>query len=139
MHLFEQTLADFINVEAHAAPGAIVAIHDTIPLDERTAGRERTTGFYTGDVWKMLVWLSRCRPDLDYITVPAAPSGLTLVRGLGSPRPADTGWIVGLPWSYWTGHRRELLRAIPNTARAVVAWLTRARTPPSSRSIPTLP
>ncbi|HEV2447080.1 MAG TPA: class I SAM-dependent methyltransferase [Candidatus Sulfopaludibacter sp.] len=81
-HRFEQVVEDFSHLERCAGPGAIVAVHDTIPLDRETAARDRTTEFYTGDVWKILPFLQETRPDLEYVTVAAAPAGLTLIRGL---------------------------------------------------------
>jgi hypothetical protein len=86
-HRFEQVLRDFISLEALMSPGGIVALHDTWPLNAETATRERTTGFYTGDGWKIVPCLRALRPDLRLLTIPAAPTGLTLVTGLD---PAST-------------------------------------------------
>jgi hypothetical protein len=82
LHSFDQALRDFTNLEAHCAPASLVALHDTVPLDEVTQRRERHTQFWTGDVWKVVLCLKHYRPDLDIFTVAAAPSGLTLVAGL---------------------------------------------------------
>jgi hypothetical protein len=82
LHTFDQTLRDFINVERRAAPGAIVMIHDCIPLDAVVAARERRSAFWTGDVWKILPILWARRPDLDIAVVGAEPSGLVVVRKL---------------------------------------------------------
>ena len=100
-HLFEAVLEDFLALEQCAAPEAVIALHDTIPLDEETSARERTTDFYTGDVWRMLPWLAENRKELDVVTVATAPSGLTLIRR-GEPRPQ---------------------RRIGNVRGEVVAWL----------------
>jgi hypothetical protein len=78
-HLFEEALADFAAIERHAAPNALIAIHDTIPLNAETASRHRTTEFYTGDVWKLPLYLRLRRPDLHIVTLATAPTGLTLV------------------------------------------------------------
>jgi hypothetical protein len=82
LHLFEQTLNDFINVEAHCARASVVLIHDTVPLDEPTQRRAQGTRFYTGDVWKIVPCLRYFRADLDIFTIPTPPTGLTVVTGL---------------------------------------------------------
>ena len=58
------------------------APHDTAPLDEPTQSRALNTSFHTGDVWKTVLCLKHYRPDLAIVTLPAAPTGLTLVRNL---------------------------------------------------------
>lgn len=82
LHLFEQVLRDFINLERNAAPDSIIMIHDCLPLDRRTAERERNTIFWSGDVWKIIPCLKQERPDLSIFTVPAYPAGLCFVTGL---------------------------------------------------------
>lgn len=82
LHVFEQTLKDFMHVEALSGPRSVVLIHDTVPLDEPTQRPDRQTTFYTGDVWKMVLCLKRYRPDLDILTIATPPTGLTLVTGL---------------------------------------------------------
>ena len=82
LHTFPQALRDFINCEAYANAGAVCVLHDTIPLNELTQRPERTSGFYTGDIWKLVVCLIRRRPDLTVWTLPCAPSGLTVISGL---------------------------------------------------------
>lgn len=81
-HRFAGVLDDFIGLEALAAPGATLVLHDTLPLDALTAQPERRTGFYTGDGWKLVPCLRALRPALRVVTLPVAPSGLTLVTGL---------------------------------------------------------
>ncbi|MDX1980705.1 MAG: class I SAM-dependent methyltransferase [Bryobacteraceae bacterium] len=124
VHRFEDALADFLDVERRAGPRAVILLHDTIPLDERTAARVRTTEFYTGDVWKMLPYLARCRPDLDVVTIPTAPSGLTMVRGLKESLqddPREVAAIANLPWKRHSEH----LVTIANSQPAVQRWLLR--------------
>lgn len=82
LHHFDQVLRDFINVEKYAAPDSVVLVHDCLPVDPRVATRERSTAFWTGDVWKIVPCLKAVRPDLEIVTLPLAPSGLALIRHL---------------------------------------------------------
>ena len=79
LHRFEYALRDFINVERACAPSSVILIHDCYPLDERTAQREQVTGFWSGDVWRLLLLLRRERPDLTVRTIATPPTGLGLV------------------------------------------------------------
>ncbi|MGE0497856.1 MAG: class I SAM-dependent methyltransferase [Ramlibacter sp.] len=81
-HRFSSVLEDFIGLERWAAPGAVMVLHDTLPLTDRTATEERQSGFYTGDGWKILSCLRALRPELRVVTLPIAPTGFTLVAGL---------------------------------------------------------
>jgi CheY-like chemotaxis protein len=82
LHVFEQTLRDFINVERFAGPRTVVAIHDVLPIDALTAERERKTSYWTGDIWRVPLCLRESRPELEIFIIPTPPSGLCLVRGL---------------------------------------------------------
>jgi glycosyltransferase involved in cell wall biosynthesis len=82
LYLYEQVLKAFIRLEACCGPSSVLLIHDTIPLDEPTQRRTRETTFYTGDVWKAVLCLKCCRPDLDIFTIATPPTGLTVVTGL---------------------------------------------------------
>lgn len=81
LHLFEQVLKDFINLERYARKDSIVLIHDCLPIAPIVAERERCTGFWTGDVWRVIPCLKTFRPDLKIFTIPAKPSGLAVVTG----------------------------------------------------------
>jgi hypothetical protein len=132
LHLFEQVLRDFVNVERHSGVGTVVLLHDCLPLDEVTASRERTTYFHSGDVWKAVLALRRRRPDLEMVTVRTAPTGLALVRGLdgGNRRleeelPEIVDRYRDLDFGYYLAHREEMPAEIPNEETAVSQWLTR--------------
>ena len=86
-HRFESVLDDFIRLERWAAPGALIVLHDTLPLTALTASPSRQSGFYTGDGWKIVPCLRGLRPQLRMVTLPVALTGLTLVTGLD---PAST-------------------------------------------------
>jgi hypothetical protein len=82
LHLFEQALMDFINLEQFATPESIIFIHDCLPINAAVAARKRDTMVWTGDVWKIIPCLKAIRPDLEIITFPVSPSGLAMVRKL---------------------------------------------------------
>ena len=82
MHRFEYSLRDFVNIERHSSPDTTVLIHDCYPLDAATSARDRTTTFWSGDVWKIVLCLKKYRPDLRVHTLAAPPTGLGIVRGL---------------------------------------------------------
>jgi predicted O-methyltransferase YrrM len=82
LHVFEQALRDFSYLERVSAPGALIAVHDTIPFDRLSAEADRSTQFHTGDVWRIIPYLSALRPDLCVMTVQTPPSGLTLITNL---------------------------------------------------------
>ena len=82
MHQFEYSLRDFVNIERYSSPNTTVLIHDCYPLDAATSARDRTTTFWSGDVWKMILCLKKYRPDLRVHTLAAPPTGLGIVRGL---------------------------------------------------------
>ena len=82
LHLYEQSLRDFINLERYCGPRSVILFHDTLPLDEPTQRRTRDTHFHTGDVWKTVLCLKHYRRDLDVLTIAAAWTGLTVVTGL---------------------------------------------------------
>ncbi len=129
MHLFEYVLRDFANVERSGTPGTVVLLHDCLPVDAASAGRERTTALWTGDVWKSALVLLRYRPDLSLTVIDAPPSGLVVVRGLD---PANTvlddnmesilAEYTGLGFDHWELHRDEVL-ALVEDAESVLAGL----------------
>jgi Glycosyl transferase family 2/Methyltransferase domain len=82
LHLYEQALKDFVQLERYCGPRSVILFHDTVPLDEATQSRARDTQFHTGDVWKTVLCLKHYRPDLDVFTIATAWTGLTVVTGL---------------------------------------------------------
>ena len=128
-HQFEEVVDDIFNLEHYAGPKSVIAVHDTIPLDEKTAEPERSAKFYTGDVWKVIPFLKQYRPDLRLITVRTGPSGLTLILRLNPSRvrsSADVealGPFRSLTWEFYKRHRDEFLETIPNDRNDVVEWL----------------
>jgi hypothetical protein len=82
MHLFEFALRDFINVERRASRSSVVAFDDVFPNHPIQAHRQRESGVWTGDVWKMLVCLRKYRHDLRLMTVDTRPTGMLLASNL---------------------------------------------------------
>jgi Methyltransferase domain len=130
LHLFEQVLRDFVNLEKHADDRTLVFMHDCIPFDAATAARERTTDFYSGDVWKAPLALRRHRPDLSMVNVRTAPTGLCLVTALDSDNrafeeelPEIERTYRDLDFDYYLAHRDEMPEEIPNKVKAVGDWL----------------
>jgi capsular polysaccharide biosynthesis protein len=92
LHLIENVLRDFINLERHCHNGSVIAVHDCIPLDPYMATRNQFDfsirdrspykGWWTGDVWKLLLILKRYRPDLHVTAFDAPPTGLVVIQKL---------------------------------------------------------
>ncbi len=82
MHLFEYALRDFMNLEQSAHPDATILIHDCLPVDALSAGRERSPYPWSGDVWRLILLLREQRPDLEVSVVDWPPTGVGVVRGL---------------------------------------------------------
>ena len=129
LHLFEQVLQDFANLERHADDRTVIVLHDCIPFDEATASRERTTDFYSGDVWKAVLALRRERPDLKMVMVRTAPTGLCIVTGLDRARrfeealPEIVCSYRELDFDYYLAHRQEMPEDIPNELKVIGDWL----------------
>jgi hypothetical protein len=82
LHLFDQTLNDFIHLERYAQKDTIILIHDCLPITRLAASRSRSTLFWCGDVWKIIPCLKKYRPDLIIRIIPAYPSGLGMITNL---------------------------------------------------------
>jgi hypothetical protein len=82
MHLFEYVLRDFINTEKYADWSSVVVFDDQLPRNIDEAARNRHTGAWTGDVYKMIPVLQRYRPDLRLAVMDTRPTGVMVVLGL---------------------------------------------------------
>jgi len=134
LHLWEQALRDFINLERYAGPDSVVLIHDCLPLDEITSARTQTTAFYSGDVWKLPLCLQEQRPDLRITTVRTWPTGLCMVTHLDpASRVLTAGYeefvnrYTPLGYAGYQTSAERLPRTIENDRDAIEAWLAGAR------------
>ena len=126
LHLYEQALRDFINVEKRAAGTGLIALHDCIPFDNIAAGRDYHAPYWVGDVWKCLAILMDHRPDLHIEIVGAPPSGLVLVSKLNpDSRVLDerSDSLVRdygpLRFADWETNYAKRIKLIPSHAEAV--------------------
>lgn len=84
MHVFENVLMDFMNVERHASSTSLIVVDDVLPNHPVQAYRKRETQHWTGDVWKIIPILRKYRPDLLMLHINTAPTGLLFVLGSDS-------------------------------------------------------
>lgn len=134
MHLFEFALRDFINLERACGRDSVIAVHDCDPPNAEAAARERTTAFWTGDVWKLVLCLKRHRPDLRVAVVDVPPSGLGIVTNLD---PGSTlleerfaqicDELVGLEFGELAEAKHEKLSIVPPAIELVRSMLPAPR------------
>ncbi|MBN8996983.1 MAG: class I SAM-dependent methyltransferase [Rhizobiales bacterium] len=82
MHRVEFVLRDFMNIEARAHAGTVVAMDDVMPEDIAYTARDQTPGAWTGDVYRIIPLLRRYRPDLDVRVYDVVQKGLGIVTRL---------------------------------------------------------
>jgi hypothetical protein len=136
MHLSEVALRDFTNLERRCRPDSVILLHDCYPLDEATAARERTTVFWSGDIWRTILALRKYRPDLDVTTLAVPPTGLGIVGHLDPGSPVlHTRYeeivanMLSWPFANFEPHKREALHAIEGTEANLDGLLDRPRAP----------
>jgi hypothetical protein len=140
MHLCEFLLRDFINVEKHCSPNAVVLLHDCLPVEAGMAERVRADahtvaphhqGWWTGDVWRTALALKRFRRDLQISAFDAGPTGLIAITGLDPhSRALSEGQVTDSMLS-WTLDQVALFRelGIESTAAIDTEVKLRARFP----------
>ena len=93
LHLFEALLRDLIHTERYCTPGGVIFLHDCLPLSVEMTVREHAdvpldgpySGWWTGDVWKLVPILRKYRPDLEMTFLDCPPTGLLMLTRL-NPR-----------------------------------------------------
>jgi hypothetical protein len=132
MHLFEQVLRDFINIERVSSPTTLVLIHDTFAINATVARREWSPNqFWVGDVWKIIPCLRKFRPDLQVFTIATPPSGLSVVTRLDSlstllPDRFDeiVSYCSSLELDRDVERRKECAIMVPNNWGDIIARLS---------------
>lgn len=121
LHVFEQVLRDFINVEKHSSSRTVIVFHDCYPINEITQRPNRETFFWTGDPWKIVPCLKECRPDLEVMTIKTKPSGLAMVLGCDPTNTVLTDnykeieqRFTNMPYSAIEVNKDEALNAVAN-------------------------
>jgi Methyltransferase domain len=82
MHLAEFAYRDFLNVERLVSNCGVVVLDDMLPRDVAEAARDRHTGDWAGDVFKMIGILRDRRPDLVVLPVNTEPTGVLVITAL---------------------------------------------------------
>lgn len=121
MHHFEFALRDFINLERLCSRDSRILVHDCFPIDRASAERDRKSGFWSGDVWRLIVLLKKYRPDLQIDTIGTPPTGLGVIRNLdpSSRFLADnvarlSSEFMNLDYGYLRNDRGAKLNLFPN-------------------------
>lgn len=121
LHQFDYALRDFMNLERLSSPAGTILVHDCVPLDRVSAQRERASGAWSGDVWRLIVLLKNARPDLRIHTIATPPTGLAVIRGLDPSSRLLSGRsdrlieeYLRLDYAYLGADRAEKLNIVPN-------------------------
>lgn len=79
MHLVENALRDYANIERYCHERSVVVFDDVLPTTREMAAREQCLGDWTGDVWRVYDILRERRPDLVLLLVDTQPTGVLVV------------------------------------------------------------
>jgi len=78
---FEFALPDFMDTERFSRWSSVIVVDDMLPRNVDEAARDRHTGDWAGDVYKVIPVLREHRPDLVVIPVDTTPTGVLVVLG----------------------------------------------------------
>ena len=130
MHHFECALRDFMNVERYCDDSSTIIVHDCNPIDRESSGRTGVPGYWSGDVWKLILCLKQYRPDLAISVVDCPPTGVGIVTGLD---PTSTVLqdhydeiyeaFIDLDYSVLAEEKEKKLNLVPNDWGLVQALL----------------
>lgn len=91
LHQFEFLLRDFINTEKVSSRNSMILLDDCLPVNVEMTERvhmpgerkdKELSGWWTGDVWKVVSILRKYRPDLKLIPFDTTPTGNVMVTNL---------------------------------------------------------
>jgi Methyltransferase domain len=140
MHHFEFALRDFINIERACRRDSVILIHDCYPIDARSAQRDRQTGFWSGDIWRLVLLLREQRPDLVVRTIATPPTGLGIIlnpdptaRALGERCDALVQEYLARDFGVLADHQPEALGLIGNDWSALRTLLDSRPAPPAGQ------
>ncbi|WP_405780816.1 class I SAM-dependent methyltransferase [Streptomyces sp. NBC_00859] len=119
MHLFEFALRDFMNIEKHARWSSVIVLDDMMPRNVDEAARDRHTGAWTGDVYKVAEVLRRFRPDLLVAEVDTTPTGVVAVFGADPSNTVLTQKYDAIIEEYVTEDPQDVPDEILTRKRAV--------------------
>lgn len=82
LHLIENVLKDFLNIEKHCNDKSVVLLDDVAPAHEIQGQRIKQSIKWAGDVWKIVPILEKYRPDLKLRLLDVNPTGMLMVTNL---------------------------------------------------------
>lgn len=134
MHTFEYLLRDFYNTEKISTDRTLIVMHDCLPLNaemaERNMGKSIElgastpfSGYWTGDVWKIIPILRKHRRDLRITYVDCPPTGLVCISNLN---PSSTTLVE----NYYS--IVDEFRALPNDMNSITKMYSEIEIIPSS-------
>jgi len=120
LHHFDQVLKDYFNSLKWLNESGAIVFHDSLPPDEDSAGRERKTKSWNGDVWKAIYWLSKKSVD---ITVFDFDEGCAVAKKNGSefdfPSDAEISALSALTYNDFRNFRDSLTLISEDRARSL--------------------
>lgn len=84
MHRAEYVLRDILNLERHSNGRSVIIVDDILPEDIAWTTRERQTQAWTGDVYKVIPFLRKHRPDLEITVFGVEMKGLAVIHNFDS-------------------------------------------------------
>lgn len=82
MHQAEFALRDILNLEAHSSRDTIIVFDDILPEQIEWTSRKRLTQAWTGDVYKVIPFLRKHRPDLEIRIFDIKMKGMAVITNL---------------------------------------------------------
>ena len=130
LHEFRQAARDLLHLEPYMRPDGIVFLDDFNPRTRERASDTCAGGPWNGDVWKVAVFLSEARPDLQFWTV-NADEGVGVVSGFHGQYAEDIAQAMNdcklLDYTHLEDNRASLLHLItPSQFGLVLARLRRS-------------